>query len=217
MIHYGGVARVEHLPTSEDLSALPTFTEDNPLAILVSACLLGVPCGVDATSYGAPFEHTDQLFRLPNVRTVAFCPEDFSFGTPRRTPDIHGGTGVDVLNGTARVLSDSGEDWTEPMIRAAHVMLAVAERNGVHLAVLTDISAACGSEVIYRGARSNGAHQAGQGVCAALLIRHGIRVISQRDHRTLGRLIHKLDPSFEVDPGAQDHHQSEWYIGRFGS
>jgi hypothetical protein len=71
--------------------------------------------------------------------------------------------------------------------------------------------------VIYRGARSNGAHQVGQGVCAALLITNGIKVISQRDHRTLARLIHKLDPSFELDPAARDHHESEWYIGRFGS
>lgn len=217
MIHYGGVARVEHLPSAEEILALPTFTEDDPLTILVSACLLGVPCGVDATSYGAPFQRTEQLFRLPSVRTVAFCPEDYAFGTPRSAPDIHGGTGSDVLNGTARVLSESGEDWTEPMIRAAHVMLAVAQRNGVHLAMLTDISAACGSQVIYRGARSNGARQVGQGVCAALLIRKGIKVVSQRDYRTLGLLIHKLDSSFELDPSARDHHESEWYVGRFGS
>ena len=86
-----GWPAVEHLPSAAEISALPTFTEDNPLTILVSACLLGVPCGVDASSYGAPFQHTDQLFRLPNVRTVGFCPEDFASGTPRSTPDIHGG------------------------------------------------------------------------------------------------------------------------------
>ena len=103
------------------------------------------------------------------------------------------------------------------MIRAAQVMLAVAERSGVHLAVLTDISAACGSQVIYRGARSGAVHQVGQGVCTALLIRKGIKVVGQRDYRTIGRLIHKLDPSFEPDPSAKDHHQSEWYIDHFGS
>jgi hypothetical protein len=36
----------------------------------------------------------------------------------------------------------------------------------VLLALLTDISAACGPEVIYRGARVQGHHRAGQGVCA---------------------------------------------------
>jgi uncharacterized protein YbbK (DUF523 family) len=118
---------------------------------------------------------------LPNVKTVAFCPEDSAFGTPRETPDIHGGTGLDVLNGTARVVSDSGKDWTEPMIQAAEAMLAVAQRNEVRIAVLSDISAACGSQVIYRGARANGIYQVGQGVCTALLIQNGIKVVSQRD------------------------------------
>jgi uncharacterized protein YbbK (DUF523 family) len=170
-----------HLPSSDEILALPTYTPSHPLVVLVSACLLGVPCGVDATSYGAPFPATDRLFGLPNVKTVAFCPEDSAFGTPRETPDIHGGTGLDVLNGTARVVSDSGKDWTEPMIQAAEAMLAVAQRNEVRIAVLSDISAACGSQVIYRGARANGIYQVGQGVCTALLIQNGIKVVSQRD------------------------------------
>ena len=123
----------------------PEFTDDHPLRVPVSACLLGVTCGVDGTSYGAPFPHIERLLGLPNVRTVAFCPEDFAFGTPRETPDIHGGTGSDVLDGRARVLSESGQDWTAPMVRAAEAMLPVAQHNRVHLALLTDISAACGT------------------------------------------------------------------------
>ncbi len=46
-----------------------------------------------------------------NVKAVTFCPEDYSFGTPRSLPDIHGGNGFDVLDGKARVLTDKGEDW----------------------------------------------------------------------------------------------------------
>jgi uncharacterized protein YbbK (DUF523 family) len=67
------------------------------------------------------------------------------------------------------------------MIQAAEAMLAVAQRNEVRIAVLSDISAACGSQVIYRGARANGIYQVGQGVCTALLIQNGIKVVSQRD------------------------------------
>ena len=114
------------------------------------------------------------------------------------------------------MLSDSGRDWTEPMVDAAYAMLALAQHNQVHLALLTDISAACGSQVIYRGARSEGTHQAGQGVCAALLIRHGFKVVSHRDHRSLGRIMHKLDPSVEPDPNARDHHETDWYVDRLG-
>lgn len=156
---------------------------------------MGMSCGVDGSSYGAPYAHPDQLVRLSNVHAVPFCPEDFAFGTPRQTPDIHGGNGFDVLDGTARVLSESGDDWTERMVAAARAMLEVAKENGVRLALLMDISAACGSQVIYDGFRPEHRYQAGQGVCAALLIRHGIKVLSHRDHRTLNLLLDKLDPS----------------------
>jgi uncharacterized protein YbbK (DUF523 family) len=123
---------------------------------------------------------------------------------------------MDVLNGTAQVVSDSGQDWTEPMIRAALEMLAMAQDNEVHVALLTDISAACGSQVIYRGARADVVHQAGQGVCTALLVRNGFKVVSHRDYRTLGYLTHKLDSTFEMDPAALDHHETEWYVEHFG-
>ena len=211
------MATTDHLPSEVEISEWPPFTEDDPLRLLASACLRGVRCGVDGSSYGAPFAHTESLFQLPNVQVVTFCPEDFAFGTPRATPDIHGGDGFDVLDGSARVLSDTGEDWTEPMLKAAHAMLTMARAAEVRLALLTDMSAACGSEVIYRGARTEGHRQAGQGICAALLIRHGIRVISQRDYRTLDLIVSKLDPSHRSNPDARDHHETKWYLENCGS
>jgi uncharacterized protein YbbK (DUF523 family) len=211
------MATTSHLPSEVEIREWPPFTEHDPLRLLASACLLGVRCGVDGSSYGAPFAHTEHLFHLPNVHTVTFCPEDFAFGTPRATPDIHGGDGFDVLDGRARVLSDTGEDWTGPMVDAANAMLTKALAAGVRLAILTDMSAACGSEVIYRGARIQGHRRAGQGVCAALLIRHGIGVLSQRDYRTLDRILSKLDPSHKSNPDARDHHETEWYVENFGS
>jgi uncharacterized protein YbbK (DUF523 family) len=189
---------------------------ERPLHLLVSGCIVGRPCGVDGSSYGAPYAHTDRLIQLPNVRVVAFCPEDFAFGTPRQTPDIHGGNGFDVLDGTARVLSESGEDWTDGMLAAAHKMLTLAQDNGVRLALLMDISAACGTQVIYDGFRIRQNYQSGQGVCAALLIRNGIKVVSQRDHRTLDLLRSKLDPTHEPSAHRQDHYETKWYIETFG-
>lgn len=201
-----------HLPTDADLDAWPQFSAAQPLSLLVSGCITGIRCGTDATAYGAPYPHTQRLLQLPNVRSVAFCPEDFAFGTPREIPDIHGGDGFDVLDAHARVFSASGDDWTASMIEAANAMVGLAQREHVQLALLMDISAACGSQVIYLGNRSDGVYQAGQGVCAALLIRNGIPVLSQRDHRTLSRVLQKLDASFLPDPGALDHHESEWYL-----
>jgi uncharacterized protein YbbK (DUF523 family) len=215
--HNSGVVRFSHLPNEPEIGAWPTFTPERPLNLLVSACLTGAPCGVDGTSYGAPYPDTSRLLQLSNVQVLTFCPEDFAFGTPRATPDIHGGNGFDVLDGTARVLSDSGEDWTADMLGAAQSMLRVAVEHDVHLALLMDISAACGSQVIYDGARLEGRHQAGQGVCAALLIRNGIKVMSQRDLRTLNAVMNKLDPTYRADPAARDHHETPWYVETFGS
>ena len=206
-------------PTSRaasEIRAWPTYTPERPLELLVSGCLIGRCCGVDGTSYGAPYPHSGRLLDLPNVHAIPFCPEDFAFGTPRATPDIRGGTGFDVLEGTARVLSDAGEDWTSRMIDAAQAMLRVAQQHDARLALLMDVSAACGSQVIYDGPRSQGRHRAGQGVCAALLIRHGIKVLSHRDHRTLDAVLSKLDPSHQADPAARDHHETRWYVEEFG-
>jgi uncharacterized protein YbbK (DUF523 family) len=210
------VVTPQHLPSEAEIKAWPTFTEEHPLGLLVSGCLLGRPCGVDGSSYGAPYAHTERLVRLPNVSAVGFCPEDFAFGTPRLTPDIHGGNGFDVLDGTARVLSERGDDWTDGMLAAAEAMLAVAQENEVRLALLMDMSAACGSQVISAGRRSEGSYQRGQGVCAALLIRHGIKVVSQRDHRTLEVIIGRLDPSHAPTASPRDHHETAWYIETFG-
>jgi uncharacterized protein YbbK (DUF523 family) len=145
------------------------------------------------------------------VRAADFCPEDFAFGTPRATPNLCGGDGFDALYGRARVLTDDGDDWTDGMVRAAHRMLEVARAHEVRLALLMDVSAACGSQVVYDGPRHLGVYRAGPGVAAALLMRSGIAVVSQRDFRTLGLLLHRLGrPDIGV-PTACDHHETAWY------
>ena len=212
--HDDGTPR--HLPNDELMKSWPAFTPENPLCVLMSGCLAGQPVLVDGGNAGG-HPVMQKLRSQPNVRVIPFCPENFSFGTPRETPDIHGGDGHDVLDGKARVLSESGKDWTEGMIRAAEEMLALAKANKVHLAILMDISAACGSQVIYRGARATSAHQIGQGVSAALLVRNGIPVVSQRDFKTLNAIFRKLNPRFRARPELIDHHEIAWYRSYFQS
>lgn len=194
------------------LNNLRTPTADNPLRILVSACLLGTPCGVDGSSYG-DYPHIKDIAQYPNVKVTSFCPEHFVFGTPREIPDIEGGNGADVLDGKAMVMTESGKEVTKEMIHAAEKMLQIAEQNKIELAILMDISAACGSQVIYRGHRlaKNPVYQAGMGVCAALLSRNGFKIISQRDFQSLEILLTKIDPRHRIDPEAIDHDQTEWY------
>ena len=127
-------------------------TKEKPLRILMSSCLTGLKCGYDGSSYGE-YPSTLKLLKYDSVKIVRFCPEEFSFGTPREMCDIYGGNGLDVLNGKAKVLTESGIDWTEGMIRASEKMLEIAIKEKVEIAIMMDTSAACGSQVIYDGNR----------------------------------------------------------------
>ena len=188
----------------------------DPLRVLVSACLTGVACGFDGTANGE-YPSVLRLLSYDTVRLIRFCPEEFSFGSPREMCDIYGGDGRDVLRGKARVLTESGVDWTDGMIRAAERMLDVARRERVELAVMMDISAACGSQVIYDGNRfaPEKKYQIGAGVAAALLLENGFQVISQRDFASLEILYAKIDPQHVADESAIDHHETDWYRGYF--
>lgn len=187
-------------------------TKDNPLRILMSACLSGITCGYDGTSNGE-YPAALSILKFDTVKIVKFCPEEFSFGSPREMCDIHGGTGFDVLDDKARLLTDSGIDWSEGIIKASEKMLDIAKQEKIELAVLMDISAACGSQVIYNGNRfsDNKSYQIGAGVAAALLIRNGFKVISQRDFASLEILYSKIDTKHQIDRTKLDHHEIEWY------
>lgn len=200
----------------EYLKQLRIPTKDNPLRILMSACLTGLLCGYDGSSYGE-YPSVLKLLKYETVKFVRFCPEEFSFGTPREMCDIHSGNGLDVLNGNAKVLTESGTDWTEGMIRASEKMLEIAIKEKVEIAIMMDTSAACGSQVIYDGNRfsENKKYQIGMGVCAAQLVRNGIKVISQRDYASLEILYSKVDTRHQIDKTKLDHHEIEWYKEHF--
>lgn len=191
-------------------------TPEDPLRILVSACLTGIECGVDGTANGA-YPGVLRLLKYDNVKIVTFCPEDYSFGTPRDMCDIYGGTGFDVLDGKAYVRTPGGTDWTVGMIKAAEKMLSIAQKHQVEVAVMMDVSAACGSQVIYDGNRyaADKKYQVGMGVCAAQLHRAGFKIVSQRDFATLEILYSKIDPLHRVNVSAIDHDEHEWYRSYF--
>lgn len=205
-----------HLPTSSFFYR-PRPTADQPLVVMMSACLGGVGCGVDGSTNGDHAPLRSWLTR-PEVRLVKFCPEDFSFGTPRMTPDSHGGNGFNVLDGKARSLAEDGSDWTEGMVKGAHAMSDLALREGVELAILMDMSGACGSKVTHSGSRfaENKVYQKGPGVAAAALIHASIPVISQRDDRSL-RLLRDLLDGTRTLGDERDHWEKDWYQGYFAA
>jgi uncharacterized protein YbbK (DUF523 family) len=208
-----------HHPSAETIAAWPAFTAAAPLCLLVSACLDGRPCGVDGTSYG-DYPLARHLLSLPNVRALPFCPEERAFGTPRETPNLHGGNGHDVLDGRslARVRMDTEEarDVTEALVREAEGMAAFAREHGAQLALMMDISGACGSTCIYDGRRSDRRYQRGPGVAGAAVMRAGVPVVSQRDERTLAAVLAKLDGLAGAPfTDRLDHHEREWYRAYF--
>ena len=211
---YGPCVRLPHHP--ELLSKLRRATSEDPLRVLVSGCMAGWPCGVSGTPHDTTATAT-RVLSHPRVRVIPFCPEAHALGVPRTTPDIHGGDGIDVLRGRARVLDEDGNDLTRAMLSGAEAMREVARDHDVELALLMDMSAACGSQVISDGCRFDEArrYRIGVGVAAAILLEDGVLVVSQRDHATLERLIHHLDPSHVVDEAALDHHQIPWYRAYF--
>ena len=77
--------------------------------------------------------------------------------------------------------------------------------------ILTDASAACGTQVITIGRRYAKPRRVrrGVGVAAAMLLRAGIAVVSHRDRLTLTRLGARVDGR-AVPDDLHDHHDSAW-------
>ena len=147
------------------------------IRVLVSACLLGERVrysGADARS-----AHPILAQWLSDDRVVPFCPEVAGgLGVPRPAAEIRGAGGVAVVDRIARVVTATGTDVTEPLLRGAHHALETAVAANVRLAVLKDGSPSCGSSVIHDGSFT-GHRRPGQGVTTALLEREGIRVFSE--------------------------------------
>jgi uncharacterized protein YbbK (DUF523 family) len=186
-------------------------TPEDPWRVLVSGCLNGWQCGVDSTDNGLGAS-LSQLLCLPTFRAVPFCPEQHALGTPRTTPDIHGGDGFDVIAGRAMVLDEHGDDVTDKMLSGARAMVELAVAARAELAILTDMSAACGTQVISSGCRLTALrhYQKGVGVASAMLLDAGIPLVSQRDFHTLALLRARLEPGYVVPAALRDHHEQDW-------
>ncbi|MCS7178742.1 MAG: DUF523 domain-containing protein [Anaerolineae bacterium] len=147
--------------------------------ILVSACLLGLP-----TAYHGGGHPVADLIRLAALGAVIpICPEVAGgLPIPRPPMEIVGGSGGDVLDGQARVLTAKGEDVTDAFLRGAERALALVRRYGIRLAVMKARSPSCGSLAIYDGSH-RGRLIPGEGVTVALLRRAGVRVVSEEEDR----------------------------------
>ena len=143
--------------------------------ILISACLLGrnvkYSGGNNLCPWLAKYYNTNDF--------IAICPECFGvLPIPRPPAEIQGGSGEDVLNGSAKVTDKEGKDVTQNFISGAQKALALAKKHNANYAILKARSPSCGCGTIYDGTFSGGKHP-GNGVAAALLRQHGIKVYTE--------------------------------------
>jgi len=141
--------------------------------VVVSACLLGAP--VRYNGKDKKTNHPVLQRWIDEGRVVSVCPEVLGgLGTPRPPAEIvH-------IGGVRRVTTNEGRDVTAEFERGAADALEQAVRHGARVAILKEGSPSCGTSYVYDGTFTS-RPVSGDGVAAALLRRHGIRVFSEHD------------------------------------
>jgi len=138
-------------------------TSNCPEICLVSSCLVGL-----LTRYDGRQKTPDPecMARLKNTAWIPVCPEQLGgLPTPREPADIVGGTGRDVLDGKAKVLTRTeNRDCTQEFIRGAEQVLSIARNQNISTVLLKARSPSCGVNNI-------------PGVTAALLQKHGFKIL----------------------------------------
>ncbi|MBV5318548.1 MAG: DUF523 domain-containing protein [Desulfobulbaceae bacterium] len=129
---------------------------------LVSACLTGLCTRYDGQSKGNP---ACQL-QIADYFWIPVCPEQLGgLPTPRSAAVLVNGDGQDVLAGIAQVRDQNGNDVSAAFIRGAAMVLTIAKAHSIECCFLKSGSPSCGLDP----------HP---GVTAALLLAHGIEVVS---------------------------------------
>lgn len=145
----------------------------------VSACLLGENC-----KYNGGSNYNEKVSEMcKGKRCIAICPETLGgLDIPRAPSEISGGTGKDVLEGRAAVVSREGTDVTRKFLHGAYgaleAVIEAAEEGEEIAAIMKANSPSCGSGAIYNG-QFEGTLVSGDGVTAALFKSKGIKVLTE--------------------------------------
>ena len=137
--------------------------EKEPL--LISACLLGIPCRYDGKE--KPFESLQAL--QARYTLIPVCPEQLGGLATPRTP-------AERQNG--RVITAHGTDVTAQYTAGAAAVLRLARTCGCRKALLKERSPSCGSKEIYDGTFRR-ILTPGMGVTAQLLTENGLTVFGE--------------------------------------
>lgn len=128
--------------------------------VLISACLLGIPC----RWHGYRPKKRQRLIERLSKRyvLVPVCPEQLGGMPTPRTSEKLEGTGAQVLDGKLRIIApETGHDVTRFHINGAKYTLEIANVVGAHRAYLKGGSPSCDRE----------------GVTGEMLKRAGLKVV----------------------------------------
>lgn len=135
--------------------------------LLISACLLGIPCRYDGKSVKAvDIERLAEKFEL-----IPVCPEIYGGLPTPRIPSERVGD---------KTLMKDGRDVTENYLRGAEAAYALCESLGCTLALLKERSPSCGKNKIYDGSFT-GTLIDGEGVAAEYLRERGIKIFGESE------------------------------------
>ncbi|MBO5322922.1 MAG: DUF523 domain-containing protein [Oscillospiraceae bacterium] len=137
------------------------------MKVIVSACLLGENC-----KYNGGNNYSEKVVKfLDGKEVIPVCPETLAgLGIPRTPIEICGD----------RVISKTGEDVTDCLIRAIKTILSQIADEDIECAVLKSRSPTCGVKQVYDGTFT-GTLVDGSGILAAALKMFGISVIDAED------------------------------------
>lgn len=145
--------------------------------VIVSACLVGLPCAID----GKPRISDKLLSLILPLPFLAICPEVLAgLGCPRERAEIRHGDGFDVLAGRAKVYSESGRDLTFYFLKSAQEVLKIVRLFSPQTIYFRERSPSCGVHLIYDGSFT-GSQRSGSGVTAALLKKEGYELIGWKE------------------------------------
>jgi len=106
---------------------------------LVSACLVGILCRYDGRRI--------RRLKKDNINFIPVCPEQLGgLPTPRARSILSTGSGLDVLKGKAKVVSDDDRDVTENFLRGAYEVSRIVKLFNIKEAYLKSKSPSCGTD-----------------------------------------------------------------------
>jgi uncharacterized protein YbbK (DUF523 family) len=110
--------------------------------VLISACLLGIPC----RWHGRRPKKRDKLIErlMKRYVLVPICPEQLGGMPTPRTGERLEGSGADVLDGRLRIIApETGQDATRFHVNGATYTLEIAKIVGANRAYLKGGSPSC--------------------------------------------------------------------------